>query len=64
MRILFTVIIAYLSLTTAYCQTAVDWFDKGNVKVQLQDYKGAIADYSKAIELDPNDAEAYNSRGK
>ena len=26
-------------------------------------YRGAIKDYDKAIELDPNDAKAYNFRG-
>lgn len=29
----------------------------------LEQYKKAIADYSKVIELDPNDASAYNNRG-
>ena len=29
----------------------------------LEDYKGAIQDYNKAIEINPNDADAYNNRG-
>jgi tetratricopeptide (TPR) repeat protein len=29
----------------------------------MQDYQGAILDYSKAIELDPKDAATYSSRG-
>ena len=29
-------------------------------KIYLQDYYGAIADYNKAIELNPNFAYAYN----
>ena len=32
-------------------------------KDELKDYKGAIADYTKAIEIDPNYADAYNNRG-
>ena len=64
MKSLFAFIIAYVSLTTAYSQTAEDWFDKGNVKLRLQDYKGAIADFTKAIELDPSYVkEAYYNRG-
>ena len=35
----------------------------GLSKYDSQDYKGAIADFTKAIELDPNDSEAYNNRG-
>jgi len=41
-------------------KTAEDYFDSGNAKHQLQDYKGAIQDYTKAIELNPNKyAEIY-----
>ena len=32
-------------------------------KTNLKDYNGAISDYNKAIELDPNDADAYYNRG-
>ena len=44
-----------------------DFFDaylyRGVAKHQLNDSKGAIADYDKAIDLDPNDARAYYNRG-
>ena len=43
--------------------TAWDYFDRGYTKVESDDYLGAIADYDKAIELDPNYAAAYNNRG-
>jgi tetratricopeptide (TPR) repeat protein len=36
---------------------------RGFAKEEEGDYVGAIADYSKAIELDPNYAHAYNNRG-
>ena len=36
---------------------------RGWVKSGLDDYKGAIADYDKAIQLKPNFAEAYAARG-
>ena len=35
----------------------------GNKKRKLKDYYGAIADYTKAISLNPDDASAYNNRG-
>lgn len=35
----------------------------GRAKVQNEDWDGAFADFNKAIELDPNNAEAYNDRG-
>ena len=37
--------------------------NRGASKAKLQDYQGAIADYSKAIELNPNYIEAYYNRG-
>ena len=37
--------------------------NSGNTKTYLEDYEGAIADYTKAIELDSDDATAYFYRG-
>ena len=34
------------------------------LKVKLGDYRGAITDSNKAIELDPNRANAFDSRGE
>jgi len=34
--------------------------NSGNAKTKLGYYRGALADYNKVIELDPNNAEAYN----
>ena len=40
------------------------FFNRGNSKYHLgDDYKGAIADFDAAIELDSEDAVAYNNRG-
>ncbi len=44
-------------------KTAEDYLDSGNAKADLEDYKGAIQDYNKAIELNPDLAEAYYNRG-
>jgi tetratricopeptide (TPR) repeat protein len=39
------------------------YLSRGLIKFSLKDYAGAISDYTKAIELDPNYAEAYYARG-
>ena len=41
----------------------INYFNRGFSKNQLKDYSGAIADYTKAIEIDPNYALAYGYRG-
>lgn len=43
--------------------TAADLFDLGNAKMDRQDCVGAIADYTKAIDLDPRYSAAFNNRG-
>ena len=59
-----TLIIFCLFITTlAYAQTAEDYFNSGGDKYYKQNYKGAIQDYTKAIELNPKDADAYIGRG-
>ena len=47
----------------AFSQTAEEYFDRAFDKVENGDYYGGIADYTKAIELNPNDALAYSNRG-
>ena len=39
------------------------YFQRGIAYRNLEDYDAAIADYTKAIEINPNYAEAYNNRG-
>ena len=43
--------------------TAEEYYSRGCAKDKLQDYTGAIPDYTKAIALDPNFAVAYCNRG-
>jgi tetratricopeptide (TPR) repeat protein len=56
--------IALLVSGLAYGQTADAYYNRGLAKSKLEDYRGAITDYSKAIELNPNYANAYYNRGK
>ena len=60
-NILFT--LALLISFVSFGQTADEYFDSGYDKAEAKDYYGAIADYTKAIEINPNDAAAYRNRG-
>ena len=42
---------------------SVESLNLGAAKDDLKDFTGAIADYSKAIEIDPEGADAYYYRG-
>ena len=43
--------------------SAVDYFLTGLAHDELQQYKAALADYGRALALNPEDARAYNNRG-
>jgi tetratricopeptide (TPR) repeat protein len=42
---------------------AAAYYERGNQQFELGDYAAAIADYSRAVELDPTHARAFNNRG-
>ena len=44
------------------CQKSLQYYSRGNCKKLLNDYKGALDDFSKAIKYNPNFAEAYFRR--
>ena len=52
-----------LSTQAAHAQSAEDYVNTGVEKGKSGDLQGAIADYSKAIEINPQDASAYYNRG-
>ena len=60
-KLLFT--LALLVSFSSFGQTSEEYLNRGISKANLQDYTGAIADYTKAIEIDPNYALAYVNRG-
>ena len=44
-------------------QTAIGYYNSGTDKGELGDTRGAIQDYNKATELNPNFTDAYMNRG-
>jgi tetratricopeptide (TPR) repeat protein len=48
---------------TIITDNAEEYYNRGDAKNSLQDYKGAIADFTKAIELELKGASAYYGRG-
>ena len=47
----------------SFGQTAEEYFNSGYDKAQAKDFYGAISDYNKAIEINPNYANVYYNRG-
>lgn len=46
------------------CKDEYDYYWSGKEKIEVNDYKGAIADFSKAIEQNSTFIDAYRCRGK
>src|SRR3569833_2413136 len=54
-------VLILLFMLPFYCfaQTADSFIQSGNQKANKKDYKGAIADFTRAIEINPNLSKAY-----
>ena len=52
-----------LTTQAAYAQNATDWFDSGIAKAKRGDWQGAIADFTKTIQMYPRYGIAYYNRG-
>jgi tetratricopeptide (TPR) repeat protein len=51
------------AITTGTLDTAEAYLMRGDQYSEINDYDGAIDDYSQAIRLKPDYVEAYNNRG-
>jgi len=63
---IFTLFFLYTSIVLTAQKTSYDFLAKGQEKMYSKkpaDYKGAIKDFSEAIKIDPQMAEAYWERG-
>lgn len=63
MRNTITLILLLISFSNCYSQTATKWIDSADSKFNLEDYIGAVSDYSKALKLAPNSAHSFHYRG-
>jgi hypothetical protein len=55
--------LALLISAVSFGQTSTEYFNSGNDKAEANDHYGAISDFTKAIELNPNYTKAYYNRG-
>src|SRR3982751_5329383 len=67
MKIIAKLIVGLLALSFSVClgqtlRRAEDYYQRGLARYEKGDVEGAIADYSKAIEMYPKYSAAYNSR--
>jgi len=58
--LILCVVISHLHV---FGQTAAEHFNVGVKNFSAQNYVAALAEFNKAIELDPNNSKAYNNRG-
>ena len=63
MKKTFFLILALYAIVNCYSQTSKEFYKRGIIKDSLKDYKGAIDDYTKAIEIDKSNDFAFTYRG-
>jgi tetratricopeptide (TPR) repeat protein len=56
--------IAHEDFFLKYHPTAIHYILRANLEMQIKQFDAAIKDYTKTIELDAQNADAYNRRGK
>ena len=63
MKIFVLIGVLFLRMPSVYAQTTEGLINSANVPANQENGSQSIADYTKAIEADPNNAEVYNNRG-
>ena len=58
----FVLLMTSIILISCGKENAYSKYKSGSAKFQLKDYRGAVSDFTKAIELKPEYVEAYYSR--
>ena len=61
--VLLSLVFLVLTLTRDFPDKSTSFYQRENSHDNKDDYDAAIADYTRAIEIDPNFALAYNNRG-
>lgn len=67
-KLIWETILARLRITLLPCMSrkkpsADDYLNRGALKDKLEDYDGAIADYTQATYINEKDSDAYYNRG-
>lgn len=63
MRTLYCIIGVLLTISVGFCQSGKEFLDRGREKIKLNNYGDAIADFTKAIEIDSQNVDAFFLRG-
>lgn len=56
-------IVALITISNCQSQKVETYFKSGLLKAEIQDYRGSIIDFTKVIELKPDNSIAYDNRG-
>ena len=62
-KIVLFFLVSSLFAANCYSQSSKEYCERGLAKYKLEDYLGAITDYTKALEIDPQFELAYCFRG-
>ncbi len=60
---LFCLIVTGMTIFNGYCQSGKEFLDRGREKIKSNNFGDAITDFTRTIELDPQNADAWFLRG-